>query len=392
MTTLRVLLTAAPDDRRAERWALYDDAGRRIEHGTGVAAEWPPAERCEAVLAADLVRVASLELPPLPAARVAQAARYALEDRLATPVEQDVVAVGPRDSAGRVVAIVVAREIGEALVRSARFDRALAEPQIAEASSAWRWCQSDISAFVRTDDGAAFTVSPVADPALPPELLLALSHAARTGRAPEQVIAQRDADPALVSAWERASGVPFAAGAPWQWDAQPPERFARAIDVLAAARAALAPAERRARFGVSTALSIAIAALVLHLGAMLATWLYGAWDLARAQRALEAIAREAGATQAASLARLHGVARHRAGLHAPRDALPLLARAAPALAGLPVGSLKSATFAADAWTLELAPLDDAELRTLDARLAQAGLSALHAKTASGARARIAALR
>jgi hypothetical protein len=289
-----------------------------------------------------------------------------------------------------VIAAVVARELAESLSRVGRFDRAIAEPQLTEPTLSWRWCESATSAFVRTPDGGAFTVSPAAGPTLPPELLLALSQAARAGNAPPEVIADRTVDPAWVAGWERASGVPFVAGTRWQWDTQAPGRYASAIDLLDTLRAELAPPASPRRYRVATALGLGAAALVIHVLATFGTWVWGRLDLASADRRLNAIAREAAATDAASLARAHADARHRAGLDASQDAMPLLARAAPALAALPAGSMKAATYAAGAWTLELAPLDEATLAGLDQRLAAAGLSWLHAKSATGVRARITA--
>jgi len=69
--------------------------------------------------------------------------------------------------------------------------------------------------------------------------------------------------------------------------------------------------------------------------------------------------------------------------------MPLLARAAPALAALPAGSLKSATYRAGAWTVDLAPQDEAASAALRERLEGAGLHVVQAPTASGLRARIA---
>ena len=76
-----------------------------------------------------------------------------------------------------------------------------------------------------------------------------------------------------------------------------------------------------------------------------------------------------------------------AGLAAPSDATPLLARAAPALAALPAGALKSATYTPGAWTLDLAKLDDGAVAALDRGFANAGLASLQATTPAGTRVR-----
>src|SRR2546428_289929 len=81
----------------------------------------------------------------------------------------------------------------------------------------------------------------------------------------------------------------------------------------------------------------------------------------------------------------HAELRHRAGLETPADMLPLLARAAPALAAVPPGALKSAHYAGGAWTIELGALDLAALAALDRGLRNAGVDVLQASTSAGHR-------
>jgi hypothetical protein len=99
---------------------------------------------------------------------------------------------------------------------------------------------------------------------------------------------------------------------------------------------------------------------------------------------------EVGAATPADIARVHAEVRHRAGRSAPNDAMPLLARAAPALAALPPGALRTATYAQGAWTIDLGQVDDAAMSALRDRAASVGLSVVHAPTPSGVRARIGA--
>jgi len=91
---------------------------------------------------------------------------------------------------------------------------------------------------------------------------------------------------------------------------------------------------------------------------------------------------------AQAIARQYSAARHRASQSAPVDALPLLARAAPALSSLPAGALRSARYAGDAWTLDLVELDAATLSRLERRLGDAGLDALAAPASGGTRMRL----
>ncbi|HKU85586.1 MAG TPA: hypothetical protein VJV77_04535, partial [Casimicrobiaceae bacterium] len=59
------------------------------------------------------------------------------------------------------------------------------------------------------------------------------------------------------------------------------------------------------------------------------------------------------------------------------------------IATLPAGALKSATYANEAWTLELANVDAQSVSRVARSLAHAGIDAVSATTASGVRMRLA---
>ena len=141
--------------------------------------------------------------------------------------------------------------------------------------------------------------------------------------------------------------------------------------------------------------ALPLAAVVLHVAATLVQWTWLRFDSWRTARGIVAVAAGAGAGEhadaesaAVALARKFGEARHRAGLGAPNDALPLLARAAPALALLPAGAFRTATYTPATWTLDLAKVDGSALAELDRRLTTAGVATLQANTNAGARLRI----
>src|SRR4051812_13929380 len=102
MTTLRVLLTDAPDAARADAWALFDDRGHVVQEGRGPSAEWPRADRTEAVLAAERCRLVELVLPPLGRDKLSGAVAYAMEDRLAATADPPRMAYGAQRTDGRV--------------------------------------------------------------------------------------------------------------------------------------------------------------------------------------------------------------------------------------------------------------------------------------------------
>jgi general secretion pathway protein L len=409
MTTLRVHLAAAPAPGDIVAWALFDDAGRCVRTGRSAAAGWPAADRVEAVLAASQVRIASVALPPLPPARVAAAARFAVEDQLAGPAEAQHLATSRQRPDGRVRVVIAARSLIAALREAragspSRFARVLAEPDLAIPGRGWRWCAAaadDPEGFVRRDDGSAFPASSDVSGALPAEIALALAQARRDGALPVEIRAERDANDDDLARWHGETGVAFARGTPWRWAAAPSAAFDDAVDLLQGDFAWTQPAPRGARFRIfAPALALAAAALAVHVVATVGEWgslRVESWREARAWRGLATdagIAPDAAATPAAAraaLAQRHAELRHAHGLAAPDDALPLLARAAPALRALPAGSVKTATYADGHWTLDLARADAAAVDDLGARLRDAGVPALVATTAAGVSVRLGAL-
>jgi hypothetical protein len=400
MSVLRLLLSAPPSASRAEAWALFDDAGRVVDRGRAAPDRWPSAGVREAVLAASLVRVIPLALPPMSAARVASAAAYALEDRLAVTDDAPAIGVSTPRADGSVIAAVVSRRTLDAVIATTpRFARVLVEPALAPVHAAWTWYASDAGGgFVRTSDGGAFAVaSSPGGATLPPELTAALTQAARKGHAPREVIVAERCTPDVLASWRAACGVPFVAGTPWRWDAATSTAFADAPDLLShdATPATQQPGERWRM--LRPAIAIAVAALALNIAATIGQWAWLKYSSWSAARSIVAAAQSAGIADATTadaalraLARQDAAMRHRAGAIASDDALPLLARAAPALATLPSGAIKSAAFVDGAWTVELAALDAPALSALDRRLQDAGLAPLQAKTNAGYRMRVTA--
>lgn len=412
MTTLRVLL-GAPDAVDAPTpWALFDASGACVANGCDPRSGWPRADALEVVVMASQVRLATVVLPPVPAARVAAAAAFALEDRLAGPADEPWLAASAQQSGGRVVVVVAAR----ALVASLRsriadpsfpapLTRVVAEPDLAPADAGARWCvAADRTAgdgFLRLPDGSAFPVDRrAADGTLPPALTLALAAAARSGAALPAVRVDAEVDDAALARWRQETGVAFVRGDPWQWHAAGAAAFAAATNLLHGELAPTRPLRTGARARLFVpALGIAALALTLHVAATLGDWAWWRVNAWRAARAWTEVAAAAGlpaaaastpAAARAALAQRYAEARHAQGLPAPSDALPLLARAAPALAALPATALKSATYADGHWTLDLQRVDAAAIGQLDGRLKRAGVPAIIATTAAGTRLRLGA--
>ncbi|HET9764300.1 MAG TPA: type II secretion system protein GspL, partial [Casimicrobiaceae bacterium] len=251
--------------------------------------------------------------------------------------------------------------------------------------------------FVRTDQGATMAVGPARGGDPPAELALALS---RAGKASARVRVDADAaSPAFIARARELTGVDFVAGTPWRWAAAAPGAYASAIDLLAGrfARQARARASDTARL-FRPALWIAGIALAFHVVATLGQWAWLHWQAYGAERELSALARaavpgyaEGGKAEDSpqvTLARRESELEHRAGRAARDDFVPLLAQAAPALASLPAGALRSLSYADRHLTLDLTKLEPNAPERLQGALARAGLVAIVAPTQNGARLRI----
>jgi general secretion pathway protein L len=402
MTTLRVYLDLPPEANTDAEWVLYDSEGGVVRSGRDRPAGWPDADALEAVVAARHGRVATLTLPPLPPARLLPAARFALEDQLAGGTDDSHLAVGTQNAAGAVRVAVVADAWMRALAAASErlgigWSRMVLESDLAQAPPAgWCWCAAALAqpGFVRTSEGATIAVGAAPGEGPPDELRLAL--AGNRGQRPRAVrIDIGGATPALAAHCRTATGVDFVPGSPWRWSAASPAAFAAAIDLR------LAPAGTAAK-GIGGSLARALrpalwvgaATLAIHLLATTGSWVWLQWQAWQVERDLTALARAvapddtSGVAPATVIARRDAAARHRAGLVAPDDLLPILARAAPALAALPPGAIRSLRYANDHVVLDLQKLDPAQPARLQQELQRQGLVAVAAPTASGSRVRV----
>lgn len=396
---LRIFLAGAPRADRSDPWVRYAGDGKPIAQGRDAPARRPGDADVEVVLAASAVRLFRLALPAMPRNRLRSAARFAIEDQLATAAEDAAIAVASARDGGVVAAVASQALVGAIAAQDRRVKRIVPESALAPHSAGWTWCASgDGDTFVRRTDGSAFAVGDESGaPDVPGALAAALAQAARSGAAPAAVHVAFACDAARLAHWTQASGVPFVAAPAWRWQDAAPQAFAAAPDFLESGerdvRATTPVVDRRAW---RPALMLAGAALAVHVVALAAQWSWLQLDNGRLGRALVDEATRAGVTDAttpvsaaAAILRRDTEARHRVGQSAPADALPLLARAAPSLSTLPAGTLRSAHYEGSAWTLELGQLDAGTLERFTRSLAAAGVDALAASTSAGARVRVA---
>ena len=348
---------------------------RRVRrHRTRPPSEWPPADRVELVVAAGQVRLASVLLPPLPPDRVAAAATFAR-----------------RGSAGRAHRRAVARG-GAATARWPRRDRRSSRARFSRASvrapspvrcpASCGWSPSPSSPtrngrlLVRSGRPrhgrrlrAARRRQRVPGRRAAGRRRAAAGARARAGaraarrRRREQVRVDATVTDEQLARWTRETGIAFVRGKPWSWHAAP-HPIRSAVNLLPREFALTAPPPPAAvregsspRSGSRRGARAARRGDARRVGVVARRRMAHGAGLARGCRGL----RRAGgrgadpAAARAALARRYAQQRHAQGLPAPDDALPLLARAAPALAGLPPGALKSAVYADGHWTLDLRP-------------------------------------
>ncbi len=396
---LRVFLPAPPIAARADAWVRYADDGRPVARGRDAPDAWPPDPAIEAVVAAAHVRLAALDLPPMPGNRLRAAARFALEDQMASTAAEAAVAVAAARNGGPAIAAVASDALIRAIAgHTKRIARIIPESALAPHTDGWTWCMSAAGGgFVRRADGSTFAIGG-ADGAneVPPELAAALAQATRGGAAPPVVHAAVRSTAAQLAQWSQTTGIRFVAAPEWHWERATAGAFAAAPDFLADDTQPAASQRRPdAMRWFRPALVLAALAILIHLGALITQWAWlrvDNWQLARA------LVEQAGAAQlpdaatpeaaTAAIARRNAELRHRASQSAPADALPLLARAAPSIGALPPGMLKSAAYAGNAWTLELGKLDPAAASSVTRALARNGVDALAAPTAGGTRMRL----
>jgi len=391
-TVLRILLSDPPVADRADAWALFSSDGTRLREGRDVPSAWPAAQRREAVIAASRARLITLNLPPLPPERLNDAVAYALEDQLAATDDPPRIAASVQAADGRVHAAVAGRALIDAL--APMFERVVPEAALTPDDGTWTlYASAAGDGFVRTPSGA-FAVT-LDEQVFPAELAAALAQARRAGAAPETLRAALQADRIVLARYAEAAGVPLRVAPAWRWSYASEERFAAAPDWRAPLRAGAAAERSSLVQWFRPAIAIAGLALALHVGATFVQWITYRVEDWRVGRATVALARDAGvgdattpAAATSALVRQHAEARHRAGLLAPGDALPLLAQATPALAELPPGTLKSAVYGDGAWTLDLAKVDAARLARIDRALTDQGVAVLQAETAAGTRLRL----
>ncbi|MFY9327467.1 MAG: type II secretion system protein GspL, partial [Georgfuchsia sp.] len=226
------------------------------------------------------------------------------------------------------------------------------------------------------------------DPVSPPMSLRMLIDDAKTrGEAPATIaVYPATPDTTLeIDAWQRALGVALRLAEPWDWRSA---SIDAGISVMQKSARWRLPPGTLAR--LRPAAWLVGAALALHTFALVIDWT----RLATEQRSLrthmesrfrasfpEAVAVVDPALQ---MRRKLAEARHAASQPDNGDFLPMITKVAAALKQMPPGGLRVASYESGRMTLELAGIQDADIRRIMASLLQSGLQVAPGTTAAPA--------
>lgn len=313
----------------------------------------PPAPPGVAWLPSEQVLLLSIDLPPLSPGQRRAAVGFAVEDRVAQPLDTLRVVLGPAIR-GRHLVAVMAREQGGARrgQRLARLPDVLALPCPV---SGWAIWASASRALVRLPDGAGFAAEP-------DQLAVLWHHAGR----PDVTLYGGDV-PDDVAVTARASLPPF-------------ERSLIRCDLDAASDAGRFLRLPRGALAVVCVLAVAAC---LHLGLIWAGLAGDRRNLVAREGALRLALTDAGQIDSGDLDADLSV---RLAAAAPADRggfLPLMAASSAALAQVPGLSLKGLTWSGSDLRLEVQAADLGGLQSAEAALTAAGIAVQVGSATSG---------
>jgi general secretion pathway protein L len=389
-----------PDDERV-RWSRHK--GARVEDGVCAVRELPAADEVAVVLPAARMAFARARLPHGPVAKLARLAPFAIEDAIAPSPESVRTALVRHLGDGEWLVAVLDRSwFDDALAaladEGAEPDRVIAESALVPyVPGAWSAVWHGAGGFVVIDDAEAIALDATVDARAPLALKLAADERRGRADAPQsvRVFTARGAEPPDLARWSDALHVPVAAAGPWRPESIDARAIA-AVDLRAEGTDAMLREHGRLARLRPAAL---VAAIVLGVHGLLTVgdWLRLRFEAAGLRAAAEANYRtafpDARTVVDPALQMARGVAglRRAAGEPDPADALPLLARLAPALQAADVRP-QALKYERGQIELELVLPAGASREALAARLRTPGLAVRVERVTSGAGGAVATVR
>ena len=395
MSLLRIYGSLREAPQRCQ-WALVSDSfGRESVVGEGLLAQLPQrAERVQLVLPAADVMITRTRLPQSAKQRTGAVLAYAVEEEVVG--DPDANQVSWLGSTGDADVLAVADKQGLKAWNDALdaagirgYEVHCETLMLPRMEGEWSLAWNGHEGFVRTSDleGSA---TDRGNPASPPlSLRLMLDEAKSRGEAPATIaVYATTADaPLEIDAWQRALGVALRNAEPWDWRSAPPEAGVSLLQERARWRL---PPDTFAR--LRPAALIIGAALAVHALALVVDWTRLASEQRSIRTRMESRFRAAFpqavavADPALQMRRNLTEARHAVGQPDSGDFLPMISNVATALKQVPPGGLRIASYESGRMTLEIAGIQDADIRSIVERLQQTGLLVDQgAKAAPGAK-------
>jgi len=391
MSLLRIYAQLSEPPKQC-RWALINE-GQEPMPGEGLLSDIPrKVARVQLVIPATQMMIARVCLPASAKRNPGSMLAYAIEDQIVSEPEATQVwqigaasarATGSANDAVALCAVekksLIPWRDALAAVGFKDFEIQCEIFLMPVSADEWSIAWDGREGFVRTGefDGTATDCGDIQSPPL--SLRMALNEAKACGSLPTLITifpATSSAAPDLES-WQRILGVPLRMAGIFNWQSAPPNAGVEMIgDTSLWHIYAGALADR-----LRTAALIFFAALALHAVFLATDWLMLANEQRtirdQMERKFRALYPDAVAVvdPALQLRRKLAEVRHASGKSDEGDFLPMIEKVAASVKELPPGSLRLVSYENNHLTIEVAGLDDADMRRITARLLQAGLRA-----------------
>lgn len=370
-------------DQQGCPWVLREASGRVLRSGASSPAAMPKADTVQVVAPAARVLLTSVKVPTRSRQKLAKLLPFAVEEKLMYDPETMHVSAGPRQPDDSLPVAVIDRIWMESVISALRQAGLHPREMWPETllprtqQGIWAVIWNGNGGFVRTGEfsGTPLDGGNLAEPPL--ALLLAVQEAKLAGQSPAQIVLrlQGDAGTPDLDQWHARLAVPVKLDKAWDWAAEALQA-AVGINLL---QGDFAPAGSSADWlpRLKPALVLAGMIAALQLGGGLVDWALLNHEKGKLLAGMEGSFRrafpEAKVVVDAPLQMRRNLAdlRHAVGQPDSGDFLPLLAKAAPAMAGAKIQSIQ---YERGTLKLEL-QLQNISAADLRSRLVAAGVGA-----------------
>lgn len=386
MSLLQIFISEnfSPVEQPRCPWVLREAAGRVLRSGDSAPHEMPKADTVQVVAPAAKVLLTNVRVPTRNRQKMLKLLPFAVEEKLLYDPETIHVAAGLRQTSDDVPVAVIDRRWMEsvmgALQQAGLKPRAMwPEPLLPKSQAgAWTVVLDGSAGFIKTGEFSGVPVDSGGAEIPPLALVLAVQEAKQAGHAPKRISLRLSGGTQApdVEQWSVQLAVPVTLDKAWDW-AEEACQSAPAINLL---QGEFAPAGFSADWlpRLKPALILGGLIIALQLGGGAVDWALLSYEKHQLQADMEKSFRqafpEAKTVVDASLQMRRNLAdlHHAAGQLDSSDFLPLLAKAAPVLAG--VANIQSMQYERGTLRLELR-LQSGSVADLRGRLGVAGLYA-----------------